>query len=249
MVYLLPHIFTTLNIFCGFYATIKVIGGDFLKASWGILFAIVFDIFDGRIARIFRTSSNFGLQYDSLCDLVSFGVAPSLLVYQYSLRDFNKIGWLASFLYTTCVALRLARFNVKVFLKNEHFEGLPSPAGAAILASVVLFLLETDVSYVYKSWGLLVLTYLIAYLLISPIQYPSFKEIKIKKAQAFYFLIFFVLGLTMIASNPPLYLVIIFSFYVILGPLLFFKNNGRKILKNLKGKNQEIKRKIDKIKI
>ncbi|MDF2953212.1 MAG: Phosphatidylserine synthase [Thermodesulfobacterium sp.] len=241
MVYLLPHIFTTLNIFCGFYAIISVINGDFWKASWSILFAIVFDIFDGRIARLFTTSSNFGLEYDSLCDLVSFGVAPSLLIYQFSLKDFSKIGWVASFLYTTCVALRLAKFNVKASLKNNYFEGLPSPAGAAILASFVLFFLKTDVSSVYKNWVLLGLTYLIAYLLISPIQYPSFKEIKIKKTQAFYLLIFFVLGLTVIASNPSFYLVIIFSFYVFLGPLLFFKKNGNFLKKTIykKKRNQK----------
>ncbi|RKX60542.1 MAG: CDP-diacylglycerol--serine O-phosphatidyltransferase [Thermodesulfobacteriota bacterium] len=227
MIYLLPHIFTTLNIFCGFYAIVKIINGDFWKASWAILFAIVFDIFDGRIARIFKTSSNFGLEYDSLCDLVSFGVAPALLIYQFSLKEFNKIGWLASFLYTTCVALRLARFNVKVALKHDYFEGLPSPAGAAILASFVLFLLKTEIATIYRDWVLLTLTYFIAYLLISPIQYPSFKEIKIEKTQAFYFLVLFVLGLTVIASNPPLSLFVIISFYVFLSPFLFFKKNGK----------------------
>ncbi len=242
MIYLLPHIFTTLNIFCGFYAIIKVINGDFIKAGWGILFAIVFDIFDGRIARAFRTSSNFGLQYDSLCDLVSFGVAPALLIYQFSLKDFSKIGWLASFLYTTCVALRLARFNVKVSLKNDYFEGLPSPAGAAILASSVLFFLKINFNPLYQRWSLLILTYFIAYLLISPIQYPSFKEIKIKKTQAFYFLVFFVIGLTAIASNPPLYMMIAFTIYVIIGPLLFFKYNSRVFLKRLYRKNKEIEK-------
>lgn len=246
MIYLLPHIFTTLNIFCGFYAIIKIIDGDFWRASWGILLAILFDIFDGRIARFFKNPSKFGLEYDSLCDLVSFGVAPSLLIYQFSLKNFNKIGWLASFLYTTCVALRLARFNVKIFLKSNYFEGLPSPAGAAILASSVLFLLKTEVNPVYRNWGLLALTYFIAYLLVSPIQYPSFKEFKIKRAQTFYFLIFFILGLTVIASNPSFYLFIIFAFYLFLGPLLFFKENGKKFWKKLFRKNKEIERKLTK---
>lgn len=247
MIYLLPHIFTTLNMFCGFYAIIKVINGDFFKASWSILFAIVFDIFDGRIARVLKTSSNFGLQYDSLSDLVSFGLAPALLIYQYSLKEFSKVGWLASFLYVTCVALRLARFNVKVSSNIEHFEGLPSPAGAAILASVILFFLKTDItSNYYESWGLLILTYFIAYLLISPIQYPSFKEIKIKKHQAFYFLVFFVIGLTVIASNPPFYLVILFSLYLLLGPFLFLRNNSKNFLKKLNRKNKEIERKLTK---
>lgn len=248
MIYLLPHIFTTLNIFCGFYAIVKIIDGDFWKASWGIFLAIIFDIFDGRIARIFKTQSRFGLEYDSLCDLISFGVAPSLLIYQFSLRNFSKIGWLASFLYTTCVALRLARFNVRIFLKPNYFEGLPSPAGAAILSSSVLFLFKTEINPLYKNWGLLVLTYLVSYLLISPIQYPSFKEFKIKKVQTFYFLVFFILGLTVVASNPSLYLFIIFCIYLLLGPLLFFKENGKNFWQKLYRKNKEIERKIDKIK-
>ncbi|HEM55876.1 MAG: CDP-diacylglycerol--serine O-phosphatidyltransferase [Thermodesulfobacterium geofontis] len=241
MIYLLPHIFTTLNIFCGFFAIVKIIDGDFWKASWVIFLAILFDIFDGRTARFFKTSSKFGLEYDSLSDLVSFGVAPSLLIYQFSLKNFNKIGWLASFLYTICVALRLARFNVKIFLKSNYFEGLPSPAGAAILASSVLFLLKTELGSIYKDWGLLVLTYFIAYLLVSPIQYPSFKEFKIKKAQTFYFLVFFILGLTVIASNPSLYLFIIFWFYLLLGPLLFFKENGKKFWKSFLEKIKKLK--------
>ena len=231
MTYLLPHIFTTLNIFFGFYAIVKVIDGDFFKASLGIFLAIFFDIFDGRIARLFKIQSRFGLEYDSLCDLVSFGIAPALLIYQFSLKGFNKIGWSASFLYATCVALRLAKFNVSNLFKKSYFEGLPSPAGAGILASSVLFLLKTEIDPIYKNYGLLILTYLIAYLLVSPIQYPSFKEFKIKKAQAFYFLVFFILGLTIIASNPSFYLFIIFSFYLLLGPFLFFKNNRKNFFK------------------
>jgi CDP-diacylglycerol--serine O-phosphatidyltransferase len=176
-----------------------------------------------------------------LCDLVSFGIAPALLIYQFSLKGFNKIGWSASFLYATCVALRLAKFNVSNFFKKSYFEGLPSPAGAGILASSVLFLLKTDTDPIYKTYGLLILTYLVAYLLVSPIQYPSFKEFKIKKAQAFYFLVFFILGLTIVASNPSFYLFIIFSFYLLLGPFLFFKNNHKKFFWKNFTKNDNFK--------
>lgn len=236
MISFLPHIFTTLNLFCGFYAIIKIIEGDFWKASWVIFLAITFDIFDGRIARIFKTESYFGQEYDSLCDLISFGIAPALLVYQYSLKEFNQIGWLASFLYISCVALRLARFNVKSIYKYKYFEGLPSPAGAAILASMVLFLTKTELFPSYQNWGILVTVYIIAYLLVSPIQYPSFKEIKIKKLQAFYFLVLFTLSFTVIASNPSLFLFMIMVFYVLLGPILILKNNSKKIFKKLNRK-------------
>ncbi len=237
MIYLLPNIFTTLNIFCGFFSIISSINEDLEKASWAIFLAMVFDIFDGRIARFFKKTSNFGLEYDSLCDLVSFGVAPSLLIYQFILKDFGKAGWLACFLYTTCVALRLARFNVRASSGLSYFEGLPSPAGAAILASVVLFFTKIFITLSYINWIILILVYVVSYLLVSPIQYPSFKEIKIKKAQTFYFLVFFVIGFTIVASHPSTTLLVIITFYILLGPFLFFKNTGLKIIKKFNRKN------------
>jgi CDP-diacylglycerol--serine O-phosphatidyltransferase len=238
MIHLLPNIFTTLNIFCGFYAIISIIKQDLWRAGWAILFAIVFDIFDGRIARLLKASSSFGLEYDSLCDLISFGVAPSLLVYQFGLKELGKIGWLACFLYTTCVALRLARFNVKTSSGYAYFEGLPSPAGAAILASGILFLLSTNLTFPHINQVLLIVLCFIAYLLVSSIEYPSFKEIKIKKTQTFYFLIFFVLGLTIASLHPPLSLLVIISIYTLLGPLLCFKNNRSKVFRRLGRKNK-----------
>jgi len=137
---LLPNLFTTLNLLCGFFAIISVINGDFFQASWAILFAIIFDVFDGRIARFLGQSSRFGTEYDSLCDLVSFGIAPAVLIYVFSLKTFGRAGWLACFLYTACVALRLARFNIRIDSKSNYFEGLPSPAGGAFLASMVIVL-------------------------------------------------------------------------------------------------------------
>ncbi|MCS7149509.1 MAG: CDP-diacylglycerol--serine O-phosphatidyltransferase [Caldimicrobium sp.] len=245
MISLLPHIFTTLNLFAGFYSIIATLDENYLRAALAILLAIVFDIFDGRIARLTGQSSKFGKEYDSLADMVSFGVAPAILIYYFSLKSFTKMGWLASFLYTACVALRLARFNVKSS-SSHYFEGLPSPAGGAIISSFVLLLLHFGIEPLYKNWMILLMVYLISYLLISPIQYPSFKDIKLKKAQSFYFLVLFILMLTLTASNPPLILFIITAFYVLLGPLVVIKRCSSDLCVKVFKKREKVK-KIDKI--
>lgn len=247
MIFLLPHIFTTLNLFCGFYALISVLNEEYWKASWAILLATAFDIFDGRIARFLGKTSKFGLEYDSLADLVSFGIAPGLLIYSFSLKSFERIGWLAGFLYTSCVALRLARFNVRSASLPFHFEGLPSPAGGCILATLVIFLLNLGISPVYKNWFILIFVYLLSYLLVSPIKYPNFKSFKIEKKQSFYLLVFFILALTVVASYPYLSLLSIFSFYVLLGPLLLFVNLSKKLVqRKFKGKKKISEEKLTK---
>lgn len=237
MIFLIPHFFTTLNLFCGFYALVSVLNEDYWSSSWAILLATIFDIFDGRIARFLGKSSKFGMEYDSLADLISFGVAPSLLIYNFSLKGFERTGWLAGFLYTSCVALRLARFNVKSNVHSLHFEGLPSPAGGCILATLVIFLLHLGITPTYKNWLILFFVYFIAYLLVSPIQYPNFKNFKIEKKQTFYLLVFFILALTVIASYPYIFLFSIFSLYLLIGPfLLFIKYSKNLILKKFKKK-------------
>jgi len=238
MIKILPNIFTTFNLFAGFYAIISVLNHDFFRAGWAILFAIVFDIFDGRIARFLSVSSRFGLEYDSLSDLISFGVAPSILMYEFALKQLDKVGWLVCFLYTACVALRLARFNVTTDSAASYFKGLPSPAAAAIVAALVLFLNISKATLRLNSHIFLVLMSFLAYLLISSIEYPSFKELKLKKGENFYFLVFFVLGLTFVSINPPLSLLIILGVYVLIGPFLVFKNGSSKIIKRVIKKKQ-----------
>lgn len=241
MIYLLPNCFTTLNLLCGFYSIISSIQGDFVKASWAIFLAIVFDIFDGRLARYFNHTTRFGLEYDSLCDMVSFGIAPSILIYSYVLSDFGKIGWLAAFLYTACVALRLARFNTKSTLTGVNFEGLPSPAAAAFFASGVLLAQTFEISLVSYKWILLMTIGAISYLLISSVEYPSFKKLKINKPYNFYFLVFFVLGLTFLAYNPPLSVFVIITLYTLFTPVFLFKKNGLKLIKKFVKKRIEKK--------
>ncbi|PMP63403.1 MAG: CDP-diacylglycerol--serine O-phosphatidyltransferase [Caldimicrobium thiodismutans] len=232
MFYLLPGIFTTLNLFGGFYALLASFEGKFLNSAVAIWFSILFDILDGRIARLSGQTSKFGKEYDSLADMVSFGLAPSFLIYNFSLKDFSKIGWLACFLYTACVALRLARFNVKE-ISGFYFEGLPSPAGGAIISATVLFLNNMKLESEYKNWILLIMVYILSYLFVSPIRYPSFKGIKLKTIPAFYFLVGFVLLLVITATNPPLILLILATLYILLGPFIIFKKGMKSFLKKI----------------
>ncbi len=236
---LLPHIFTTLNLFLGFFAVIASFEGRFFQAGVAILLAIIFDVFDGRIARLIGQMSKFGKEYDSLADMVSFGIAPAVLIYNFSLKSFTKMGWLACFLYTACVALRLARFNVKSG-STLYFEGLPSPAGGAIIATTILLLLNLGIEPFYRNWFLLIMVYLLAYLFVSPIKYPAFKEIKIKSAQTFYFLLLFILMLTLTAANPPLLLFVFVAFYILLGPFVIFKKFGARFFKKIFKREQKI---------
>jgi len=226
----LPHLFTTLNLFAGFYAIVATFEGKYQHSAIAILLAIVFDIFDGRFARLTGNTSKFGKEYDSLADMVSFGIAPALLIYNYSLKSFVKMGWIASFVYTACVAIRLARFNVKSS-SALHFEGLPSPAGGAIIASTVLLLIHLGIEPIYRSWLTLLMVYLVSYLMVSPIKYPSFKEVKIEKLQSFYFLLLFILVVAITASNPPLFLFILTCLYIALGPLVLFRKWSRGLFK------------------
>ena len=137
-IYLLPSILTTFGMFAGFYSIIASINGDFTLAAISIMIAMMWDTLDGRVARLTNTQSAFGAQYDSLTDLVSFGVAPALLVYEWSLSDMGRVGWLAAFIFLACAALRLARFNTQVGTADKrYFQGLPSPAAAGVIASMI----------------------------------------------------------------------------------------------------------------
>jgi len=237
MSFFLPNIFTTLNLFCGFYAIICVIHGLYNQAALLIFASMFFDIFDGKIARLTKNTSPFGVEYDSLSDLVSFGIAPSLLIYNTYLHEFGKIGWLTSFLFTACVALRLARFNIKPHSSLHNFEGLPSPAAGVFIAATVLFFQENNISI---KWPLIVLLFALSYLMISSISYPSFKTFNIKKTQIFFYLVLFTLFLIIFFLKPIFFSFLILFFYIFCLPLLLF-------LKSNLIERKQIFKKIDKI--
>ena len=223
-IYLLPSILTTFGMFAGFYSIVASINGNFTLAAISIMVAMMWDTLDGRVARLTNTQSAFGAQYDSLADLISFGLAPALLVYEWSLSDLGRVGWLAAFIFLACAALRLARFNTQVGTADKrYFQGLPSPAAAGVIASMIwlkfwnfeFFFGIATFSY-YIGVGI---TILCALLMVSNVRYYSFKELDSKKA-SFRFLLVIVLSLIVLLSKPNIFLFTGFFLYMLSGPFI-----------------------------
>jgi CDP-diacylglycerol--serine O-phosphatidyltransferase len=219
-IYILPNLLTTGNLLCGFWSIISVFQERFYLAAVAILLAAVFDVFDGKVAKLSGTTSKFGMQYDSLADLVSFGVAPALLAFSWALRPYGKFGWLAAFLFVACGAIRLARYNVLASSgETKYFKGLPIPIAASMIAFTILLyfqLIETDL---VKDIVILVMIYILAFLMVSNIRYFSFKELNLAKRKPLSIFIFVVLSLTVIVMEPVVVLSGFVLFYVFSGPV------------------------------
>jgi CDP-diacylglycerol--serine O-phosphatidyltransferase len=219
-VYLLPNLCTTAALLCGFYSVILTLGGRYLFAAVAVLLAQVLDALDGRVARMTKTTSNFGVQYDSLSDLVSFGVAPGILVYRWALEPWGAWGWFAASLYVVCGALRLARFNVQVgVVERRSFVGLPVPAAASLLAAIILlyhFLGSETASH--RHVVMLVVTYVLALLMVSNIRYYSFKDFQLHRRQPFWILVLGIIAIELLMARPQVMLFVIFTVYVASGP-------------------------------
>lgn len=220
-IYILPNIFTSLNIFCGFHAIISSINGNYTVAATSLIIAVIFDILDGKIARATNTTSKFGIEYDSLADLISFGVAPGLMMYLWALKPMGRIGWLAAFLLMVCGALRLARFNTHIGdNKIDYFIGLPIPAGAGMIASTVLFCHKFDIAINNVSQIImLIMLYVISFLMVSSVKYKSFKKAEVFKKMNFNVLVSIILLLIFIAAQPSIALFSLGIVYIISGPL------------------------------
>ena len=229
-IYVLPNLVTTGNLFFGFFAIIQSIHGAYLNAAYAIVAAAVFDFMDGRLARLTRSTSKFGAEYDSLCDLVSFGVAPAIMLYTWALQPFGRLGLLACFLFATCGALRLARFNVQAnVVEKAYFQGLPIPMAAGIVASSVLAFQDLALGASGNLW-LLIMTYLLAFVMVSTFRYRSFKDLDLKQRLPFRYLIFGVIVFIVVAYRPEVNLFILFLTYAILGSVfgvLRFGKNKR----------------------
>lgn len=221
-IYLLPNLFTTAALFAGFYSIVAAINGRFEPAAVAIFIAMILDGMDGRIARITKTESDFGVQYDSLSDLASFGLAPALVIYQWSLSGLGKLGWLASFIYAAATALRLARFNTQAGNADKRFfQGLPSPAAAGLVAAMVWAgaaygLQDGKAMFVFT----FPLTVLAGLLMVSNIRYHSFKEIDLHGRVPFVAILVIVLVFVFIASEPPLVVLLLALSYAASGPIL-----------------------------
>ncbi len=220
-IYLLPNLLTTAGLFAGFYAVVASMQGSFEHAAIGIFVAMIMDGLDGRMARITNTQTDFGAEYDSMADMVSFGIAPALVTYNWALSGLGKFGWLATFVYVVAAALRLARFNTQVETADKrYFQGLASPSAAAILAGLVW--LGTDYNWEIKPYGLYIglLTITVGLLMVSNFRYSSFKEVNWKNKIPFVGIIAMVIIFILIASEPALILFSAFSLYAISGPIM-----------------------------
>lgn len=219
-IYLLPNLLTTAALFAGFYAIVAGMKGQFNIASIAIFVALVADGLDGRVARMTNTQTPFGAQYDSLSDMVAFGLAPALLVFNWSLSGLGKLGWVAAFLYTAGTALRLARFNTQVNDKR-YFQGLPCPAAAGMITSFVWLGTDYELNHL-QTLGLVIamMTILVAALMVSSIRYWSFKSIDFKGRIPFFFAVIVVFVLAAIAMDPTEMLFSLFGLYLISGPIL-----------------------------
>jgi len=219
---LLPHFFTTAGLFCGFYGIIKATTGDFDKAALGIVLAGFFDLFDGRVARMAHVESAFGEQYDSLADIVGFGIAPAMLAFTAGgLHDLGRVGWVCTFVYVVCAALRLARFNVSPSAYKNMFEGLPSPAAGGMIAATtwfVQFLREEKMAEFSVPAFLVALgTVFLGLLMVSSVPYRSSKEFHFKASYRTF--VFFAIGFTLIMAKPAVTLFLIGVTYVSSGPV------------------------------
>ncbi|MGH8400837.1 MAG: CDP-diacylglycerol--serine O-phosphatidyltransferase [Gammaproteobacteria bacterium] len=227
-IYLLPNLVTTGGLFAGFYAIVAAIAGHFQAAALAVFVAMVMDGLDGRIARLTHTESAFGKEYDSLSDMISFGLAPALVMYEWAFRDminlgwlWGKLGWLGAFFYAICAALRLARFNVRTgIVDKRYFQGLPSPAAAAIVAGAVWFGADLDI----PGGALIIPAYLLTVaagaLMVSSIGYYSFKDLNLHGKVPFTVIVLVILLLIVVSLSPPKVLFICFFMYACSGPVM-----------------------------
>jgi CDP-diacylglycerol--serine O-phosphatidyltransferase len=223
-IYLLPNLFTTAALFAGFYAITAAIDHRFESAAVAIFIAMVLDGMDGRVARLTNTQSAFGAEYDSMADLTSFGIAPAIVLYVWSLSYLGKLGWVAAFVHAAGAALRLARFNTQVTTADKrYFQGLPSPSAAAILAGFLWFGLEYGFSGEGMSYSALAVSLTTGLLMVSNFRYYSFKDVDLRGRIPFVRVIVLMLAFGVIFTNPPLMLFLLFAAYAVSGPVLTLK--------------------------
>ncbi len=222
-IYILPNLVTTGSLFAGFYSLVATLNGNYSSAAIWIFVSALFDGLDGKVARMTGTTSKFGVEFDSLADVVAFGVTPALLLYAWALKPFGRVGWLAGFLFLACGALRLARFNVQVdTVESRRFVGLPIPAAACMASSTVLLFQHFGWPSSFKRLAIITLVYLLAFLMVSNFRYYSFKDPALIRRQPFGFLLLAVVLLIIIAAEPVVMIFSIMLIYVLSGPVTFF---------------------------
>jgi CDP-diacylglycerol--serine O-phosphatidyltransferase len=240
-IYLLPNLFTSAALFAGFYAIVQAMNSNFELSAIAIFIAMVMDGLDGRVARMTNTTSAFGAEYDSLSDMVSFGVAPALIIYVWALKPMGKLGWIAAFIYCACAALRLARFNTKLddaHQDKRYFQGLPSPAAAALIAGFVWVAYEYNVDgreiffgAIQMKWMAWVLTIFGAGSMVSDLKFYSGKDINLKESVPFVTILAIVLAFVLVSYSPPEVLFTVVLVYALSGYFLWIKSQIKKPIK------------------
>jgi CDP-diacylglycerol---serine O-phosphatidyltransferase len=221
-IYILPNLLTSISLFAAFYSMVSTVEGKFTHAAVAIFISCIFDMLDGRVARLTHSSSRFGVEYDSLSDVIAFGVAPGLLAYMWGLKSqgFGRFGWLAAFLFVACGALRLARFNVQVDnAQKKQFLGLPIPAAAAVVAGAVLFYSWLGYTISPRSFTIPILIYILAFLMVSDVRYYSFKDMGYFKGRPFRSTMAAIMLLVIIFIEPEVTLFLIIAGYALSGPV------------------------------
>ena len=239
-IYLLPNLLTTAGLFSGFYAVVMSMNNHFESAAIAIFIAMVFDGLDGRVARITNTQSDFGAEYDSMADMVSFGMAPALVAYNYGLTELGKIGWLAAFIYVAGAALRVARFNTQVGTADKRFfQGLASPAAAALVAGMVWVGVDYDFNGNDISIIVAVITGLSGILMVSNFKYNSFKEVDWHGKVPFVAILVVLLIFVVVSTAPSLVLFLVFVLYAFAGPINTFRTVDKITLEDVVGETEE----------
>src|SRR3954468_9261509 len=233
-IYLLPNLFTTAALFAGFYAIVQAMNQQFEQAAVAIFVAMVLDGLDGRVARLTRTQSAFGAEYDSLSDMVSFGVAPALVMYEWALKELGRIGWVAAFVYCSCAALRLARFNTNLgAVDKRFFQGLPSPAAAALGMGFIWLMdnqgFQGGAEGRWLEWVMFGFTLYAGLTMVTNVPFYSFKDVSFKRSVPFIVIVAIALGIAFITLHPPL---VLFGLFVVYGT----SGYGVYVWKRMKGK-------------
>jgi CDP-diacylglycerol---serine O-phosphatidyltransferase len=236
-IYVLPNLFTTASLFAGFYSIIASVQEKFVIAAITILASLVLDGLDGRIARFTNTTSKFGAEYDSLADLVAFGVAPSLLAYTWAMSFYGKWGWIAAFMFVVCGALRLARYNIQIgIIDSKVFNGLPIPAAASVVATTVLFFDYVGVEGKFHNPSLLFFVIVLSLLMVSNVKYYSFKDLKLLVRKPFMSFFLLVILLILVVAETQIMAFVVFLGYAISGPIWWIGKCCRQIGANTKEK-------------
>ena len=221
-IYMLPNMITLAALFAGFYAVVMAINGRFDLATVGIFCAMVLDSLDGRVARMTNTQSAFGEQMDSLSDMVSFGAAPALIAYVWTLKELGRWGWIAAFVYCACAALRLARFNVNTAVVDKRFfQGLPSPAAAALVMGFIAIMSDAEVAPASMAWPMFVVALFSGLTMVTNVPFYSFKDVSMKQSVPFAVIVLIALGIAAVNIHPPMVLFGLFVLYGLSGYALY----------------------------